>query len=167
MADNDMPPPPEPQEQHRWLQQLVGEWTYVVEAPTAPGAEPHKHEGVERVRAIGEIWIQGESNADIPSLGPATMQVTLGYDTQKKRFVGTWLGSMMNYLWLYDGELDALGKTLTLNAEGPSMAGDGGMAKYHDIITIVSLNERTLRSEQLQADGTWKHFMTATYKRKT
>lgn len=47
------------------------------------------------------------------------------------------------------------------------MAGDGGMAKYQDIITIVSPNERTLSSQQLQPDGTWKQFMTATYKRKT
>ncbi|HKY02786.1 MAG TPA: DUF1579 domain-containing protein [Burkholderiales bacterium] len=162
-----MPPPPQPQEQHCWLQQLVGEWTYVVDAPTAPGAEPHKHEGVERVRAIGEIWIQGESTADIPGVGRATMQLTLGYDTQKKRFVGTWFGSMMNYLWIYDGELDSSGTVLTLNAEGPSMAGEGKMAKYQDIITIVSPNERILGSQQLQPDGTWKRFMTATYKRKT
>ena len=35
------------------------------------------------------------------------MIMTLGYDPQKKRFVGTLIGSMMTHLWVYDGALDA------------------------------------------------------------
>jgi uncharacterized protein DUF1579 len=46
--------------------------------------------------------------------------MTLGYDPEKKQYVGTWVGSMMSYLWVYDGSLDAEEKVLTLNAEGPS-----------------------------------------------
>jgi hypothetical protein len=33
-----------------------------------------------------------------------------------------WIGLMMTYLWVYDGELDADERVLTLNAEGSSMA---------------------------------------------
>src|SRR5690606_862870 len=97
------------------------------------------------------------------------MQLTLGYDPQKKRFVGTWIGSMMNYLWVYEGDLDASGKVLTLNATGPVMMGPatGTMAKYQDVITIVGPDERTLTGRQQQPDGTWLQFMQATYKRKT
>ena len=61
----------------------------------------------------------------MPGGGPATTLMTLGYDPEKKRFVGTWIGSMMTHLWIYDGALDAAGKVLTLDAEGPSFAGDG------------------------------------------
>ena len=55
----------------------------------------------------------------MPDGTPATTQITLGYDPAKKRFVGTWLGSMMTHLWIYDGELSADERTLTLSSEGP------------------------------------------------
>jgi hypothetical protein len=58
--------------------------------------------------------------------------MTLGYDPAKKRFVGSFVASMMTFLWLYDGELDAAQKVLKLDAEGPSFAGEGKMAKYVD-----------------------------------
>jgi len=40
--------------------------------------------------------------------------MTLGYDPQKKRYLGTWIGSMMSHLWVYEVELDASGSVLTL-----------------------------------------------------
>ena len=43
---------------------------------------------------------------------------------------------MMTHLWVYDGALDAAGKVLTLDAEGPSFTGDGTTAKYQDVIEI-------------------------------
>ena len=91
--------------------------------------------------------------------------MTLGYDPEKKRFVGTWLGSTMTYLWVYDGELDAAERVLTLNAEGPSMAGDGTTAKYQDVIELVSDDHRLFRSRVLGDDGQWNEFMTADYRR--
>jgi hypothetical protein len=92
--------------------------------------------------------------------------MTLGYDAARKRYVGTFIGSMMSHLWLYDGSLDAAGKVLTLDSEGPSFSGDGKMAKYQDIIEIKGRDERTLSSQVLGDDGKWRHFMTATYRRK-
>lgn len=165
MAEQEAPPKVETLEQHRWLKQLIGEWVCTVDAPMPNGEKPKP--AIEKVRALGDIWIQGETHTEMAGMGPVVMQLTLGYDPQKKRFVGTWLGSMMNYLWVYEGNLDAAGKALILNAEGPNMmGGEGGMAKYQDKITIVGPNERTLTSHQQQPDGTWQQFMTATYKRK-
>jgi hypothetical protein len=73
---------------------------------------------------------------------------------------------MMTYLWIYDGQLDASGNVLTLDAEGPTFTGDGKMAKYKDIITLVSDDHRTLTSKMLGDDGTWQQFMEAHYRRK-
>ena len=39
------------------------------------------------------------------------------------------------------------------------------MARYQDMITLKGKDERELSSQVLQNDGTWKHFMTATYRR--
>ena len=41
----------EPQKEHQWLQQLVGEWTYEAEATMEPGQPPSKFEGI-RTRAV-------------------------------------------------------------------------------------------------------------------
>jgi hypothetical protein len=93
------------------------------------------------------------------------MMMTPGYDPQRKRYVGTWIGSMMTHLWVHEGELNASEKVLTLNAEGPSMAGGGKMAKYKDVIELKSDDHRLLTSHLLRDGGTWQQLMTAHYRR--
>ena len=156
----------EPQKEHQWLQQLVGEWTSEADCSMGPGQPSTKSYGTERVRMVGGVWMVGEGQGEMPGGGTATMIMTLGYDPQKKKYLGTWIGSMMTHMWHYDGEMDASGRILTLSAEGPSMAGDGTMAQYQDIIEIKSKDHRTLSSRVLGPDGTWNHFMTAHYRRK-
>ena len=156
----------EPQKEHAWLQRLVGEWTFESESMAEPGKPSEKSEATESVRSLGGLWILAEGRGEMPGGAPATMLMTLGYDPQKKRFVGTWVGSMMTHLWIYDGALDAAERVLTLESDGPSMAGDGKMARYRDVIELTSDDHRTLTSSALGDDGVWHQFMTATYRRK-
>jgi len=156
----------EPQKDHHWLQQLVGEWTYEGEADCGPDQQRMKFSGTESVRSLGGIWIVGESQSKAPDGSPATMIITLGFDPLKQRYTGTWIGSMMMHMWIYDGELDASGRVLTLSSEGPSMTGDGSMAMYQDIIEIVSPDHRILRSRAPGADGKLVEFMESHYRRK-
>jgi hypothetical protein len=155
----------EPQKEHRWLQKLVGDWTYHTEASAAPGQPPLKATGTETVRSIGDIWVQARGEGEMPGGGQATSVMTLGYDPKKQRFVGTWIGSMMKHMWTYDGRLDAAERVLTLDSEGPSMADDGTMARYQDVIELKNDGRRTLTARVLEADGTWKQFMTTEYRR--
>ena len=155
----------EPQKEHEWLRQLIGEWTSEAEATMEPGKPPETFKGTEKVRALGDFWILGEGQGEMPGGGLATMMLTLGYDPRTKRFVGTWVGSMMSHLWVYDGALDAAERVLTLNAEGPDMRAEGKMAKYQDIIEVKSPDHRTLTSQALGDDGTWHRFMTVNYRR--
>ena len=156
-----------PQEEHRWLQQLVGEWTTEARMTMTPEpAEPCK--GSESVRSIGGLWILAEGQGEMPGGGRATMLMTLGYDPAKQRYVGTWVGSMMTHLWLYEGEVDSSGKVLTLHAEGPDLspgAPPGKIAKYKDVIEIKAADQRTLTSHYQGDDGQWQQFMTAHYRR--
>jgi hypothetical protein len=156
----------EPQQEHHWLQKLVGEWAYESEALMGPDQPPAKFTGTESVRSLGGLWVLAEGQGEMPGGGTATMLMTLGFDPQRKRFVGTWIGSMMTNLWVYDGRLDAAGTVLTLDAEGPSMAGDGKTAKYQDVIEVKSADHRVLASQMLGDDGKWHRFMTAHYRRK-
>lgn len=155
----------EPQAQHRWLHRLVGDWTYEGEATMQPGKPPEKFNGSERVRSLGGLWTVGEAQGEMPDGGTATLIMTLGYDSQKKRYVGTWVGSMMTHLWIYDGSVEASQDVLTLEAEGPGMSPEETLARYRDVIEFKSDDLRVLTSDILRGDGTWERFMTATYRR--
>lgn len=162
----------EPQKEHQWLQQLVGEWTYEHECTPAPDQPPVKFTGMETVRSLGGIWVVGEGRGEMPGGGGlAIMIMTLGYDPLKKCYLGTWVGSMMTHMWIYNGQVDAAGKVLTLDCEGPAFSPEGKpiegkTAKYQDIIEFVSADHRTLSSQTLGDDGKWNRFMTAHYRRK-
>lgn len=156
----------EPQEEHKWLHKLVGEWDMEAESAMAPGEPPMKTTGTESVRSLGGLWILAEGEGEMPGGGTGSSLMTLGYDPQKNRYVGTWVGSMMANLWLYEGSLDDGKKVLTLNSEGPSMEGEGKMAKYQDVIEFKSDDHRVLTSHVQGEDGSWQGFMTAHYRRK-
>jgi hypothetical protein len=153
--------------EHEWLKQFVGDWTYEGEARMGPDKPPENFKGTESVRSLGELWILGEGRGEMPGGGMATTLLTLGYDPKKNRYVGTWIGSMMTHLWVYEeGSLDAEKTTLTLGAAGPSMAGDDTFAKYRDVIAIKSDDHRVLTSYVLAHDGSWQEIMTAHYRRR-
>lgn len=156
----------EPLPQHLWLQKLVGEWTCEIDCAMGPGQPRQKSTAVETVRPVGKLWVQTEGRSQLPDGSPATSVMTLGYDPQKQRFVGSFIASMMNFFWLYEGQLDAGGKVLTLDSEGPAFSGDGGMSKYQDIIEWRSDDHRLLISQVPGPDGRWQEFMTAHYRRK-
>jgi Protein of unknown function (DUF1579) len=159
-----------PQKEHQWLDQLIGEWIFESECSMEPDQPFSKSKGTEVVRSLGGIWIIAEGEGEMPdgSLGKTIM--TLGFDPQKDRFVGTFIGSMMTHLWPYNGSLDADEKILTLDSEGPNFSegADSGcvtIAPYKDIIEFVSNDHKILTSKILMDDGTWNHFMTAHYHR--
>ena len=96
---------------------------------------------------------------------PVTTIMTLGYDPAKQRYLGTFIGTMMTHMWIYEGEVDATGTVLTLDTEGPSYATESQTAKYKDLIEIKSPDHRVLTSNYLGDDGQWHEFMKAHYRR--
>jgi len=156
----------EPRNQHRWLQKLLGEWNYTMDVPPSDGQTGGKAVGVERFRKVGELWVIGEAQGEMPGLGASTSIITLGFDHTKDRFVGTWIGTMMPSLWVYDGELDPSERVLTLHSVGPRMDGQPGTTKYQDIIEFKSDTQRTLTGKHLDARGQWQQMMLVEYTKK-
>lgn len=157
---------PEPQKEHEWLQQLVGEWEYEHEASCAPDQPKQKFTGTDSVRSLGGLWVVCTGRGEMPGGGAAEVIMSLGYDPVKKRFVGTFIGSMMTNLWVYEGELDSAGTTLTLDTVGPRFDDPTKMIRYQDVIEIKSPDHRTLSSQMIGEDGKWHRFMEAHYRRK-
>lgn len=154
----------QPTPEHDWLMQLLGAWTCESECQMGPGQPPMQTKGTETVRSLGGLWTLGEGTMGTEE-GAGKSLMTLGYDPKAERFVGTFIASMMTYLWTYRGTLNAARTTLTLDAEGPSFAGDGSMAKYQDIIEFQDADHRTLTSRMLLPSGEWVQFMHANYVR--
>ena len=155
----------EPRDEHRWLQRMVGEWTYEGEASMSPGGEVFRDTGTESVRSLGGVWVLCEGSMQVQDGTPTTTLMTLGFDPGRGRFVGTFIGSMMTHLWIYEGELDPSGNVLVLDAEGPSFEEEGKMARYKDRIEFHGDDHRVLSSSYMGGDGQWHPFMTAHYRR--
>jgi hypothetical protein len=154
----------EPQSEHQWLQKFVGEWTYETEASMGPDTPTEKCTGAETARSLGGLWIVGEGTGEMPGGGAASTVVTVGYNPQTKRFVGTWVGSMMTHLWVYDGWIE--GNSLVLESEGPDFVTEGKTAKYRDVTTFEGDDHRSMTSYAQTEDGEWKAFMTVHYQRR-
>ncbi|MBF2037011.1 MAG: DUF1579 domain-containing protein [Leptolyngbyaceae cyanobacterium T60_A2020_046] len=170
MTTTEMQPhavvPARSQPEHHWLHQLIGNWRDEIEAMMGPDQPLETMTGTEQVRSLGELWVVAEGQGKLCGDEMTTTLMTLGYDPDTQRYVGTWIGSMMAHLWVYDGELDVDQQRLTLSAQGPAMSGEGKTVHYRDVIELQSRDRRTLISYALGDDGQWRSFMTATYTRR-
>lgn len=156
----------EPQSEHQWLQRLVGEWTYETAAPVeepAEGCSPWK--GTESVRSLGGLWVVADGQSTSVDGSAASNVMSIGFDPATKRYVGTWIGSQMTTLWVYDGELSADGNSLILASKGPDMFVEGTTGLYHDTIEFIDDDHRLLRASVRKEDGTWHEFCVTRYQR--
>ncbi|SMF47940.1 Protein of unknown function [Xaviernesmea oryzae] len=150
-----------PQAGHAFLERMVGTWD--VRSPDMGSDETW----VEVCRSLNGIWFVAEGNGNMPGSGqPVTTVLTLGYDPARGKYVGSWIGSMMNHMWVYEGELSDDGNTLSLYTTGPDFADPGKTGEYREQIVFAGDDHRVFNSSARQADGTWKQFMEAHYERK-
>lgn len=154
-----------PQKEHEWLLPLIGEWNVEIECQMAPDQEMQKSKGTLSCRSLGGLWILAEGKSEGPEGEDWTSIMTVGFDPAQGRYVGTFVASMMTHLWHYAGSVDASGKVLTLDTEGPTCKGEG-LCKYQDIITIHGPDHWELSSRILGEDGKWSWIMTGHHRRK-
>lgn len=150
---------PKPQAEHGFLQKLVGTWE--VTAKDMTGDDPW----TEVVRSLHGIWFVAEGTGRMPGGGAATTVLTLGFDPAKGRYVGSWIGSMMSHMWVYEGDVSADGSTLSLHTTGPDFADPGKTGEYREQIVFTDDDHRIFTSSAKQPDGSWNQFMEARYTR--
>ncbi len=156
---------PAPTKEHEWLKQFVGEWDTDMEAIMAPGQPPIKCKGNMSSKAVGGFWVLNELSGEW--MGTKTLGYqTIGYDPAAKKYVGTWVDSMTDHLWKYSGTVDSTGKTLTLEADGPSFTQPGKTCKFRDAYEFKSKDHIVATSTMQGDDGKWTTFMTGTLRRK-
>jgi len=164
-AAQEAPPmPPPPGEHHKWLEQLIGTWTFESEM-SGPDMPPMKATGTDTVRSLRGRWVVCELQSEMPDIGAMSAIMSLGYNSETGKYQGTWIDSVHDHLWVYVGTLDPAKKILTLETEGPNMMDPTkGLTKYRDVIEIKSPTHRTLTSSA-NVDGKWVQFVTANYRK--
>jgi hypothetical protein len=140
--------------EREWVQQFVGEWE----------AESSGTKVIDTARRLGP-WVIVDIKVEIND-SPLTGMLTVGFDSHKKKYVGTWIDSKTNYLWVYEGAVDSTGKVLTLETEGPNPMVPGKLVKAKDVHKFIDKDHRSLTSSMLGEDGKWHTFQTVDYRRK-
>ena len=155
---------PTPAQQHNWLQKFTGEWATESKATMIPGQPAMECHWKMSSRSLGGFWILNEMTGEM-SGAPMTCIQTIGYDENKKKYVGTWIDSMTAFMWKYEGTVDPSNTTLTLNAEGPNFIEAGKLTQFQDVYEFTSADEILMSSRMLGPDGKWITFMSGSAKR--
>jgi hypothetical protein len=156
---------PTPEKEHGWLAQFAGEWTTEQKASMGPGQPEMECEGTISAKMLGEFWVVSQFNSNMMGIQISAIQ-TIGYDPAAKKYVGTWVDSMTDHMWKYEGTVDAAGKKLTLEAEGPNFMQAGKTAKFRDAYEFKGADAIVISSSMQGEDGKWLTFMTGTARRK-
>lgn len=165
LAAQEAPKFPAAQQEHEWLKQFAGEWETESEGSMGPGQPVMKCKGTINSRMLGGFWVVSDLKSEMMGMSVNALQ-TIGYDGQLKKYVGTWVDSMMGYLWKYEGAVDPSGKILTLEAEGPNFMAEGKLTKFRDAYEFKSKDHVVMTSSMLGPDGKWTTFMTGNARRK-
>lgn len=158
--------PAVPEKEHTWFKQLEGEWDIDTEVLMDPAKPPVKGKAKETTKLMGAFFVDADMDFEMGPGQKMKSRMTIGYDTKKKKYVGTFVSDMDAHMWVYEGTMDAAGKVLSLEAEGPAMMDPRGRAKYIDAVQVVDADHRTFTSSIQGADGKWTTFMTNHYTRK-
>ncbi len=64
-AAQEQPEFPEPEKEHQWLKQFVGQWTTTSQASMGPDQPPIECSGTIESRMIGEFWVVNEMQSSV------------------------------------------------------------------------------------------------------
>lgn len=160
------PPVATPEKQHEWLKQFVGEWESESRMATGGDPEAPAMKGTMSSSMLGSLWAINQ--VKIIDMGGTPMHAiqTIGYDPASGKYIGTWVDSMMNHMWRYEGTVDAAGKKLSLEADGPDFNNPGKMARFRDAYEFESADVIIATSSMKSEGGEWVTFMTGRMTRK-
>lgn len=163
-AAQEPPPIPRPAKEHEWLKALEGEWATDGECVTEPGKPQMKMKGTASGKSLGGFWTVLENRGETFG-SPFIGILTLGFDPAKKKYAGTWVDSMGSHQWRYEGAVDASGRMLTLDTEGPCPK-TGKTEKFQEKIEVKG-KDSWIFTSSMNEGGKWTQFMRIVYSRKT
>jgi len=127
---------------HALLKAYEGKWKASIKSWMG-GPEPTVSEGsCERTLIMGGRYLQSKHSGNMMGMPFEGMEI-ITYDNMKKQFTSVWLDNMAPMLTLAtDGQPDASGKVITMNASMPDPA-TGKMEPFKYTMKVVDNNHNT------------------------
>jgi hypothetical protein len=163
----DAPPIPKPTVDHDRLAKDAGTWDATIKSwNKGPDSEPTVSQGVEVVKVLpGGLWIHSEFNGKFGDMEFHGCGQS-GYDTQKGKYVGTWVDSMSTQIMMLEGDYDAASATLTEYSKGKEPSGKAYEAKTTTKHEGDDTRVFTMSMKSDDTGGQFVKMMEITYKRR-
>ncbi len=146
-----IPQAPKPQKEHEWLQNFVGTWDFHAKFTMAPGAPPMEPKGVQLDRmTAGGLWLIIDAMEDKKE-APFHGHGMVGYDTEKKKFIGVWVDNHGTKFEMSEGTADMAANSLKMESEVTGM--DGKPMKLKQASTIKDKDHKSLGFFSALPDG--------------
>jgi hypothetical protein len=158
------PPTLTPSKEHEGLAHEVGVWDGESSMWTSPDSEPVKSKGVETNKLMGKFWLLSEFVGDMMGEKFEGRGVT-GYDPLKKQYVGTWVDTMVPFVFTLSGTYDEATHTLTMTMEGID-AMTGKPSKWKSVTVYTSDDTKTFELHVPGEDGKLWKMMEIKYTRR-
>jgi hypothetical protein len=153
-----------PNENHKVLGALVGDWDYTIKWWMSPEAKPEVSKGTSEVEWImGGRFIQHEVEGT--SMGqPFEGMGVMGYDNEKRQYQSVWIDNMGTGVMRGSGSYDSTTKTLT--DEGTFSCPAEGEKSYRGVTKFIDQDNFTYEWYMAGPDGKEFRAMEIVYARK-
>ena len=153
-----------PNENHKVLDTLVGEWDYTIKMWMSPDAKPEESKGTSEIKSImGGRFI--EHSAEGTSMGqPFEGMGIMGYDNEKKQYQSVWIDNMGTGIMTGSGNYDPNTKTLT--DQGQFSCPAEGEKSYRAVLKMINKDNFTYEWYMTGQDGKEFRAMEIVYTRK-
>lgn len=154
-----------PNENHKVLEQLAGEWTVASTCWMTPEGGPTESKGSARRKSIfGGRFIQEEFQGEFMGKPFDGLGFT-GYDNMKKKYVSLWMDSMSTMFMTFEGASDASKKVFTFRGECPDPL-TGVTKKNRSVLKIEGKDKNIFTMFESSPDGKEHKAMELVYTRK-
>lgn len=153
-----------PNENHKVLETLVGDWDYSIKWWMSPDAKPEESTGASSIK-----WIMGgrfiEQSVAGTSMGqPFEGMGIMGYDNEKKQYQSVWIDNMGTGIMTGSGSYDPNTKTLT--DQGKFSCPAEGEKSYRAVLKIIDNDNFTYEWYMTDPEGKEFRAMKIVYTRK-
>jgi Protein of unknown function (DUF1579) len=163
----DAPPLPRPMAEHERLAEDAGTWDATIKHWThGPDSEPAVSHGVDVVKLLpGGLWTHDEFDGKLGDLEFHGCGQT-GYNTRKKKYVGTWVDSLSTEIMMTEGDYDPATTTFTMYGKGAGPSGTEYDARLTTKREGSDVRVFTIAMKTPETKGEYVKLIEITYKRR-